>query len=147
MMEIIPKPAQKLPFWQKILIYFSLVALLASISSYFVLGQFISGTNSSLKESERKLAKGKTDEEISLENKVLTYQKKINDFGQLAALRQYSSKFFSFFEKRKINYPCERLDIFLFFLWCSYIEFICSEFVHCLLIGINRKRFFQNWNL
>jgi hypothetical protein len=41
MVEIIPKPAKVVPFWQNILLYFSSFLLIAAISVYFILGNLV----------------------------------------------------------------------------------------------------------
>lgn len=96
--EIIPKPAQKLPLWQNILFYFSISLLIASVCSYFVLNHFIKKAETHLADFEETLIK-KTPAEEALETEVLEHQKKIKDFAQLIDQHLYSSKFFDFFQK------------------------------------------------
>lgn len=95
--EIIPKPAQKLPLWQNILFYISIALLIASISSYFVLDHFFKKAEINFKSLEETLSK-KTPAERVLEARVSSHRKKINNFSQLINQHLYSSKFFDFFQ-------------------------------------------------
>lgn len=99
MIEIIPKPAAKLPLWQNLLFYFSLGLLLAAISTYFILDNFLKKAEISLKNLEETLAQERTAEEIALESEVFGYQKKIGDFSKLIDRHLFSSNFFEFIEK------------------------------------------------
>jgi len=100
MIEIIPKPAQKLPLWLNILFYFSIGLLLATILTYFILGRSLKKSDISLKNLEETIShQEKTSEEISLEREVSDYQKKIKDFSLLFFQHRYCSKFFDFIEK------------------------------------------------
>lgn len=102
-MEIIPKPAQKLPLWQNILFYFSLALLVAGISSFFLLERSLKSSRSSLKNLEETLTREKTPGEAGLEKEILAWQKKIRNFSQLFSEHLYPSKSFDFIEK--ISHP------------------------------------------
>lgn len=99
MIEIIPKPAEKLPFWVNVLFYFFLGFLLITIVIYFILGHFLKQAETTLENLEKTLAKEKTAEEIALEEEVLSYQKKIEGFSKLINRHLFSSKAFEFIEK------------------------------------------------
>jgi hypothetical protein len=101
--EIIPKPAEKVPFWQNFLFYFSFVLLISSALGYFALGRFIARERVVLGELDEVLTRERTAEETALENRVFDYQKKIEDFSQLINEHLYSSKIFPFFEN--ISHP------------------------------------------
>lgn len=103
MIEIIPKPAAKLPFWQNFLFYFSLGLLLVTILTYFILDNSIKKAEISLNDLEETLAKERTAEKIALEKEVLNYQKKIADFSKILAGHLFSSKFFEFIDEKNIN--------------------------------------------
>lgn len=99
MIEIIPRPAKKLPLWQNLLFYFSIILLLITILSYFILGHFLKKSEKALQDLELTLARGKTTEELSLEKEVLSWQKKIEDFSKLIREHTLASNFFLFLEK------------------------------------------------
>ena len=99
MIEIIPKPAQKLPLWQNILFYFSIAVLIASFLSYFVLGHFIKNSQKTLQELEGTLAREKTSSQLLLEEEVFNYQKKIADFSLLLRSHLFTSKTFGLLER------------------------------------------------
>jgi hypothetical protein len=96
--EIIPKPAKRVPLWQNVLFYFSIILLLASITYYFILDSSLQASEAENQRLEEELAKGKTPEEIALEEEVFGYEKKIQDFSVLVEGHTYPSKFFTFFE-------------------------------------------------
>lgn len=98
MIEIIPKPAKKLPIWQQILFYLSLALLGGSLVSSVILTQIVKGLGTRLGEIEEILTKEKTPEEIALEERVFDYQKKIDDFTFLVERHKHPSKFLKFFE-------------------------------------------------
>lgn len=97
-MEIIPKPAQKLPLWQNILFYLSLALLVASIFSFFLLERSLKNSKSSLRNLEETLTREKTPREVNLEKDILSWQKKIRNFSQLFSEHLYSSNGFDFIE-------------------------------------------------
>ncbi|MBZ9571756.1 hypothetical protein KJA15_00220 [Patescibacteria group bacterium] len=98
--EIIPKEAAKLPLWQNILFYLSLILLLTSISGYLVLHYvYYKKAELALDELEIALEKGKTPQQELLKKEILNYQKTIEDFSSLLSAHQISSKFFISLEK------------------------------------------------
>lgn len=97
--EIIPKPVEKIPFWQNFLFYFSVILLIISISSYFGFGYLLDKNKVIFEGLEETLKREKTPEESALEDKVLGYQKKINTFSQLISEHFYGSEVFSLIEK------------------------------------------------
>lgn len=98
MIEIIPKPIAKLPFWQNILFYLSIALLIISIISFFVLNRFLETAKAELQNLEETLDRERTPEEAALEKRVFDYQKKMEDFTTLKDLHLYPSKFFDFFQ-------------------------------------------------
>lgn len=81
--QIIPKPITKFPIFLNILFYLSLILLVATISSYFVLNNFQKKAEENLSALETELTRSKTPEEIALEEEVFGYQRKIKDFSYL----------------------------------------------------------------
>jgi len=98
MVEIIPKPIAELPTWQKGLFYFSILLLIGSVLTFFILNRSFERAELELKNLEETLLKEKTQEEIALEKEVFNYQKNIEDFSKLSKLHLYPSKFFDFFQ-------------------------------------------------
>lgn len=99
MIEIIPRPVQKLPLWQNILFYFSLSLILAVFLSYFILDNYIKNASQDLKDLEGTISQEKTSAETTLEKEVFGYQKKITDFSQLIKTHFFTSNVFTFLEK------------------------------------------------
>jgi len=96
MIEIIPKPAKKLPLWQDILFYISIALLLVTILSYFILAHFLKNSEKVLQDLDQRLAWEKTAEELSLEKEVISWQKKTEDFKKLIKEHILASNFFIF---------------------------------------------------
>jgi len=103
MVEIIPKPAEKAPFWQEVLFYFSTFLLVGVIIGYFLLGLLEKKSENYLQNLEEQIFKEKTLEIIALEKEVLAYQRKIKDFAEILDQHKLSSKFFEFLERK--TYP------------------------------------------
>ncbi|MFH1180796.1 MAG: hypothetical protein V1705_00110 [bacterium] len=99
MVEIIPKPILKTPLWQKILLYFSIGALLASAFSFFFLDRSVKNSSVFLDSLEKVLAKGKTQEEINMEKAVSGAAEKTKEFSKVSGEHLYVSNFFGFLEK------------------------------------------------
>ena len=99
MIEIIPKPAAKIPFWLNILFYSSIVLLIAVISSFFVLNHFIKKSTDTLQDLETALARERTPSKIALEKEIFSYQKKIEDLASLLKEHLASSQVFEFLER------------------------------------------------
>ena len=97
--ELIPKEVQETPAWQTILFYGSLILVALTVGGFFFLNNSINQAKKSLSSLEETLAEEKTSQETSLENYVLSWQKKINDFSQIISLHIYPSNFFNFIGK------------------------------------------------
>jgi len=128
MVEIIPKQIRKTPLWQDILFYSSLIILILSVVIYFMLGNFLknsSQTRDLLKnEAERK----KTEEEQKLEDMVIGYQRKIEEFSKLIENYQQTSNIFDFLQK--FSHPK---------VWFSKLEVSRGE--NQLLLGGSTENF------
>lgn len=98
MVEIIPKPTEKVPWWQEIIFYSSIILLLITILSYFFFANSLKKSEKVLTNLEERLAREKTTEEIALEKEVLSWQRKIEDFKKLMGEHLLASNFFSFLE-------------------------------------------------
>lgn len=103
MVEIIPKPAEKIPLWQNLLLLFLIVVLIAAVSGYFLLGHFQEKAREEIKKVETELAKAETKERKELESQILKHQKKIDNFTFLFNRHKTSSNFFEFLEE--ITHP------------------------------------------
>ena len=99
MVEIIPKPTKEVPLWQTLLFYFCISLIAVMIVSYFVIDHFQKQAEGNLQSLERAIAERTTPREKALEEEVVGYKRKIEDFSSLLSHHQKTSKFFSFFEK------------------------------------------------
>jgi len=99
MVEIIPKPTKKAPFWQDILLYISIVVVVLAIAAYFLLGYFIGENEKVLREKENILAQSITKEERDLEKAIFQQKQRIDDFASLINQQKISSNFFTFLEE------------------------------------------------
>ncbi len=99
-MEIIPKPTQKIPSWQKIIFYSSIVILSGLILGCFILSSSQKKSSAELKNTEESLAAGKTPQRVLLEKDILSWQKKINNLSLLVDNHYLLSRFFAVFEKK-----------------------------------------------
>lgn len=96
--EIVPKPPEKIPFWQNILFYLSLILFLGTIFTYFILVRFEKRTQDEIQKLDAKIAEIRTPEQISLENELRSKQKKIDDFSRIFKERKFPLKFLDFAE-------------------------------------------------
>lgn len=103
MVEIIPKPTEKEPVWQNILLAFSILVLIGTIIGYFLLNSFIKTNQEIIKEKEIAEKQLRSPKEQEIEREVLQYKKKIDDFAPLLGQHKISSEFFKFLEK--ITHP------------------------------------------
>ena len=99
MVEIIPRKAVELPFWLKILFYALVTLLVVAFLSYFILGHFQKKSLASSQNLEAEISGEKTPQKVALEEEILSYQKKIGDFGLILDHRLSPSKFFDFLEE------------------------------------------------
>jgi hypothetical protein len=101
MIEIIPRPKPKPPFWQGVLLWISVSLLVLSALGYFVLGYLEKRDSQTLQDLEELLAEEKTVKEIdSLEKEVFEHQEKIEDFSRLFSSHQLSSNLFKLLESK-----------------------------------------------
>ena len=102
MVEIIPKPIEKIPPWQKKLFYFSIFLFIALLISYFILVSLEKKSGNILSSLEETLLKERTPEMSSLEKEILNEQKKIEDVSPFLEKHLFPSKVFEFFERNTL---------------------------------------------
>lgn len=98
MIDIIPKIEERPPIWLSILFYFSIIFLLTAVVSIFSLRYLKNKAETSLSVIEQQIDSAKTGHE-SLEQEVLRYQQKIDDFSLLLNTHKAALNFFPFLEK------------------------------------------------
>ena len=116
MVEIIPRPVAKLPPWINILFYLSFVILIATISSYFILVNFLAKSQKNIQDLDEQLQQEETPKNTLLEKEVFGWERKIKDFSQLIDSHIVASNFFVFLEN--LVYPK---------VWFSQINFNSKE--------------------
>ena len=99
MVEIIPKPIERVPLWANIIFYIELIFLIGVIAAYFLLDYAIEKNNKILEQKKTTLSQSKTEETQKLERKVFSFQKKIADFSSLFNQHKASSGFFTLLEE------------------------------------------------
>jgi len=113
MVEIIPKPPEKIPFWQNLIIFLLIAILIIVVFSYFGLGYLQKKANQEIKSLDEKIANTETQEKKDLKNHILTEKKRIDDFAFLLKEHQKSSNFLLFLEKTthpKVQFTDFKLD-------------------------------------
>ncbi|OHA68819.1 MAG: hypothetical protein A3J68_02315 [Candidatus Wildermuthbacteria bacterium RIFCSPHIGHO2_02_FULL_48_16] len=99
MLEIIPK-TQVQPFLlRSLVLYLGVFFLAFSLIGFFVLQMLASNAQESIAEAEDVLRAGKTSQERKLENTVLGYRNKIQDFSSFVAGQKDAVPFFVFVEE------------------------------------------------
>ncbi|MCH8741423.1 PilN domain-containing protein [Patescibacteria group bacterium] len=101
--DIIPKPPEEEPIWLNILFYISIGFLISVILIYFLLGHLQRNSEEILEGIEISLQVAQTSEERELENSVLQYKRKIDDFAIIFSQHKTNSGVFPFFEE--ITHP------------------------------------------
>jgi len=98
MVEIIPKPIEKVPSYQKRLFYFLIFLFFFLIISYFILTSLQQKSKTKLSNLTETISRGKTPEILSLEKENFNYQRKIQDLFPLLENHKFPSRFFEFLE-------------------------------------------------
>jgi hypothetical protein len=122
MVEIIPKPIEKIPFRRRILSNFSIIFLIGVVIVYFILVSLQKKSEIRLQDIEKALAQTKSPQVLSLEKEILSYQQKIKKFFPLLQAHVLTSKTFEFLEKNthpkvffsKINLNSKDSTVILF---------------------------------
>jgi len=99
MVEIIPRRVAPLPFWLKILFYLLVTLLVISLLSFLILSSFQRRSAKTLQNLELEISQERTPQRILLESKILTEQKKIDNFTRLLETHYLASKIFPFLEE------------------------------------------------
>lgn len=100
MVEIIPKSFEEIPSWQRILLYSLVFLLIAVIVSLFLLTNFQKESESYLKTLKERLLEEGAPKVAELEEEILDYKKKIEDFSSLFENHILNTKFFDFIENK-----------------------------------------------
>lgn len=100
MVEIIPKPIEEKPLWQKILFYFSILLLVGVISGYFYLFYLQKKADKDLAELNQKISEGQTPERLALEEETLDWNNKLQDFAPFLTQHILNTQFFDFLEQK-----------------------------------------------
>jgi hypothetical protein len=111
--QIIPRSAEKQPFWLNFLFYFSLLLAISAASSYFILGSMTNKAEKTYDNLVLQLSQTATQQEASLEKQIFDYKKKIDNFSLILNNKRYSSQVFPFIEKMthpKVSFSSFKLD-------------------------------------
>lgn len=98
MIEIVPKPVEEIPFWQRILFPLSLFLLLVTMLSYLLLIYLEKKVPAEIQKLEVEISQSKSPEVTSLEQELKIKQQKIDDFSKIINQRPFPTKFFGFVE-------------------------------------------------
>jgi hypothetical protein len=96
-MAVIPKYSQREPTF---LLYLSVLLLIFSVFSYFLLFGLEKKAEATIKTVEEKLKEKKPEEISLLEGEVQNWERKIKDFTPLLENHKFPSQFFSFFQEK-----------------------------------------------
>ena len=100
--EIIPKAVVKKPSAVNYLYYFAVAFLIGSFFIWFTLNQMVKSSNVALEKIEKSLAEEKTAKK-TLEDEVLSYKEKLDDFSLIFNSHKMNTRFFEFLES--ITHP------------------------------------------
>lgn len=96
--QIVPREEERSPIWIDILFYLSLILLVATVSSYFILNHLKQKEEQRYASLQQQISGEKGLKEINMEKEVIDYKKKIDDFSLILNSRLYISQIFPFFE-------------------------------------------------
>ncbi len=109
--EIIQKPKPKIPFWAKILLGSAIGLLLVAVGAYFFLDYTSKKTSQRINDTQAEI-NSLVIANREVENKVLTYEKKIGDFASLVVSHQKPLNILLFLEQK--THPRVRFTSFAF---------------------------------
>ena len=95
--EIIPKKPERVFPWKDILFYFSIILLIVTAVSYFIIASLEKKTEATLLELEQKIAAIPVSE---LEKNILAREGKINDFGQIVDSHVFTTRVFELIQSK-----------------------------------------------
>jgi len=113
MVGIIPKKTKKEPHWHNFAFYVAIGLLIAVVLVYAFLFYLEAGAYNSLQNVEERISQLATKEERLAEFKVLSAEKKINNFSTLLQEHKKPSNFFAFLEENchpKVWFSALNLD-------------------------------------
>jgi hypothetical protein len=96
--QLIPRQREGSAVFVNILFYFSLILLIASIASYFILDNLQQKTVKTIESLDAELAIADASPEAATKKIIQDYEKKINDFSFLLAAHKYNSQVFPLIE-------------------------------------------------
>lgn len=99
MLEIIPKTQSQPLLLRSTVLYLGIFSLALAVLGFLGFQMFSSGAEKKIAEAEGILRSGKTAEERNLENTVLGYRNKIQDFSSFVAGQKDAVPFFTFLEE------------------------------------------------
>jgi len=99
MVEIIPKAKPKMPMWQEVLFYLSILTAVIMIGGYFGLNHFNKEVLQESADLSQQISDAKTPEESALRSEIFEKSKKVNDFANIINDHQITSKLFPFLGK------------------------------------------------
>jgi hypothetical protein len=99
MVEIIPKAPEKLPLWQSLLLFLSIILLMLAVGGYFGFGYFEKEISKEIKDVEKQISQVKTDEEKALEKNLFSLEKKVSDYSEVFSEHRLPSELFPFLAK------------------------------------------------
>jgi len=99
MVEIIPKQVEKVPSWQKALLYISMFLLASIVLACSIFNYSYKKSLVTLGQLEDAFDMEKTPEKVLLEKEIVGWEKKINDFSVLGNKHYFVSKFFAVIEE------------------------------------------------
>ncbi len=98
MVEIIPKKTDETPSWQKILFYALILIAVLLVATYFILFYLHNKAEVTLNDLEARLQEIRDPEVSKMEEEVISYKKKIDNFAPLLDSHIINSNFFNFLE-------------------------------------------------
>jgi hypothetical protein len=100
MIDIIPKPIKESPQWQVILFYISIVLFIISLGAFGVVSYLEKKSQDNLEEVNQKLSEEETVKITALENEIIPYKEKIDEFAPFLREHILSTKIFAFLEEK-----------------------------------------------
>lgn len=113
MVGIVPKKTTQTPLWLEILFYASIAVLLISLLIYFILNDSMKKSSALLSNLEREITQARTPEKMALEQDILGYQRKIDDFSFFFKSHTSLLNFYSMLENvchPKVQFTDMRLE-------------------------------------
>jgi hypothetical protein len=97
--EIIPRKKVRIPLWQILLFFLSLIFFLLAISAYFFLIRSAENYRAKIEEIKTDIGKEKTEEIEKIEEKISLLDKKLKIFSKILKEHIFTYNFFDLLEK------------------------------------------------